>query len=89
MVLIQVNDQLLHHNTIKKLGDEWQIGHRPLVLHRILVKVGFLEQGFDDSCLETLWNNTRLEASIHELHNDRQKNVQVLSNYFCGHLINC
>ena len=71
MVLIQVNDQLLCHNMIKKLGDEWQVGHRPVVLHGVWVKVGFLEQGFDDSSLETLWHNTRLKVFIDELHNDR------------------
>ena len=49
------------------------------------IEVGFLEQGFDGSSLETHWHNTRVEASIDELHNDRQKNVQVLNNQW----INC
>ena len=53
MVVIQVNDKLFHHNMLKKLGDEWQVGHRPVVLRRLWVTFGFLEQGFDDSSLET------------------------------------
>ena len=53
MVLIQMNDQLLCHSTLKKLGDVWQVGHRPVVLRRLWVTFGFLEQGFDDSSLET------------------------------------